>query len=173
MESWISWSPSSDESSIASCVFRILLAGVKNRAVDGVNRGGGRVCDAVGRGVEEKVKRGVELNWVLGRGVFSCASGVLRTGGRSFLITNRCGEGVTGGGGIMGASCREAEDEDGRVGKVVDRDRKAELLTAHSIPFFHSSTRFTQHQQQTSAYDIITRKHTTCGVSRVSSRWAC
>lgn len=48
--------------SIASSFFGVLLAGVTNRAVDGVNRGGGTVCDAVGRGVEEKVNRGVELN---------------------------------------------------------------------------------------------------------------
>lgn len=48
---------------MSSWSFGFLVAGVKNRAADfagGV--GSGRVCGAVGRGVEEKLKRGVALN---------------------------------------------------------------------------------------------------------------
>lgn len=66
---------------------------MKNRVRPGV--GTGATCVGVGRGVEEKLNRGVALNcWVLGRGVWDCVKGVCRTGAASFLMINRWGDGV-------------------------------------------------------------------------------
>lgn len=66
---------------------------MENRVRTGVAAGAN--CVGVGRGVEEKLNRGVTLNcWVLGRGVKDCVKGVLRTGAASFLIMNRWGDGV-------------------------------------------------------------------------------
>lgn len=53
------------------------------------------VCVAAGRGVEGILNRGVELKCcVLGCGVCDCVRGVLLMGAFSFLMMNRCGEGV-------------------------------------------------------------------------------
>jgi len=90
---------------MTSCSFAVLLAEVKYRVAVGVARG--RLCVVVGLGVEGNVNRGVALNCcVLGPGV-CCANGVCLTV-RS-LTTNRWGDGVTDGGAMVEASCREVD----------------------------------------------------------------
>lgn len=91
---WSSGAPSKDTSMTSNSLCVDFAPGVRYRDAAGVERGG--TCDELGRGVEEKLKRGAALNcWAIGRGVCSCDGRGCR-GARSFLITNRCGDGVCG-----------------------------------------------------------------------------